>query len=287
MKLPTFLVCLLLVQPRPSVLQENHTEFDYCSINCDGHKHTMCEYPEGGQPACANFTRKLNPGMIAVLLEVHNELRQQVAMGKSENRQPQAANMLLMSWSEEAARIAQRWVDQCTEGTRQDVCRNLKSGERGAQNFMVTSEQKEFDLYHFQKEAVLRWFKTGKYLDQKNLHSYKSDPKSDHYARIVWALSDKIGCGFSKGVLNGSEVYRLACNYYPAPVEGDPVYLVGRPCSKCPYARCSEYMPALCAPKIDSVHNRGNSGAESVKGGLWTVWIFGVLVLIKIIRVNA
>lgn len=46
------------------------------------------------------------------ILRVHNELRQQVAMGQV-NGQPGASNMQEMQWDANLARRAQDWANQC------------------------------------------------------------------------------------------------------------------------------------------------------------------------------
>ena len=48
------------------------------------------------------------------MLDKHNNLRAKIANGQ-ESGQPSAVNMKKLKWSEELARIAQRWADQCPQ----------------------------------------------------------------------------------------------------------------------------------------------------------------------------
>merc|ERR1711955_148073 len=67
-----------------------------------------------------------------VIVKVHNELRNKVAMGnETHGAQPQAANMMKMVWSDELAEIAQRWTDQCIFGhdSNRNTCDGLYVGQ--------------------------------------------------------------------------------------------------------------------------------------------------------------
>lgn len=263
---------LLLVYLSVSVLSQDdestekepyQTDFDFCSLTCDGKPHTVCEYPEGGPPACNGLTRGLMENMRRTVIQVHNDYRQQVAMGKGDGGEPPAANMVELEWSEEAAMIAQRWADQCTEDRRLDECRTMSNRVPGGQNIAVASHNEEFDVYKYLQLNVKDWFKIGSSFNKDSLKNYKPDPSSASYTQIIWALTDAIGCGYVYGKVNGSEIYRLVCNYYPAGnVPGEPVYEQGKPCSKCPNAKCSGKYPALCAAPSDHVWNRGDDNTS-------------------------
>lgn len=51
------------------------------------------------------------------IMDMHNKLRNRVAEGKETRGpigpQPPAANMRMLEWDEELAKVAQRWADQC------------------------------------------------------------------------------------------------------------------------------------------------------------------------------
>merc|ERR1712126_254854 len=94
----------------------SHSRFEY---SCDYPAgHTMIKYP-GPAKTCVEKTIHSGFDQAAkdVIVKVHNELRNKVAMGnETHGAQPQAANMMKMVWSDELAEIAQRWTDQCKFG---------------------------------------------------------------------------------------------------------------------------------------------------------------------------
>ncbi|KAK4315488.1 hypothetical protein Pmani_013403 [Petrolisthes manimaculis] len=62
----------------------------------------------------------LNPGEKELILKIHNDFRSKVARGE-ENRgkpgpQPPAADMLELVWSDQLAKVAQAWANQCPHG---------------------------------------------------------------------------------------------------------------------------------------------------------------------------
>ncbi|XP_054275942.1 venom allergen 5-like [Macrosteles quadrilineatus] len=237
--------------------------FDYCSISCDGTPHTMCSYADGGPSNCSGFTHGLTKNQKTYLVQLHNELRELVATGKT---LPPAANMMKMIWSEEAAMIAQRWADQCTTGEHTDSCRSLTSGEKGGQIITSVAKFRTDDTYNFIRQTVMRWFTSNETVfDAKTIGSYQYDNRSFAFAQMVWAKSDRLGCGFAHGVLKERVEHRFVCNYYPGAVEGESVYLVGKPCTKCPFVRCSHDFKSLCEHQSGTVWNRNQPNRGRVR----------------------
>ncbi len=70
-----------------------------------------------------------------------------------------------------------------------------------------------------------------------------------HYSQVIWADTNRVGCGFTSYRENGTlETNLYVCNYGPA---GNfvalPSYKVGTPCSQCPTnTACSPRFAGLC-----------------------------------------
>ena len=94
-----------------------------------------------------------------LIVKTHNELRQKVAAGLETNgKQPEASNMRKIVWDDEAAEIAQRWVDQCQFG--HDKKRDLCDGTYAGQNaFMAFGwEETEEEIMAKVNNAVTSWY---------------------------------------------------------------------------------------------------------------------------------
>lgn len=168
-------------------IQTNQTN-PYCSICCidvkqiyRGRKcgiHTLCAYekrPIG--PACRGLILMgFSRNEVDAIVDAHNTLRNRVALGlenegdpgliflifssviclrmKLSGPQPPAANMRLMQWDEELARVALRWATQCVYA--HDRCRDLGRFPVG-QSIGKSTYASKSDLEHI--ENWYRWVK--------------------------------------------------------------------------------------------------------------------------------
>lgn len=77
--------------------------------------------------------------------------------------------------------------------------------------------------------------------------------ETGHYSQMIWAETNRVGCGYTSYLSNTSftrpvETNLYVCNYGPA---GNflelPSYKIGSPCSQCPAKTvCSSLFPYLC-----------------------------------------
>ena len=251
---------------------------DYCrDVQCMKGMHTMCNYPDetpGGE--CRSLTGQgLNSKQIEDLLHVHNRFREYVAAGKETRTLggplPQAANMGVMTWDEEIARIAQRWALQCHFG--HDQCRALPNMKVG-QNVAIAGSTAQGPP-NITKLAVMWYEKEVGLYNAGGVSSYQFSMGYGHFTQWIWATSYKLGCGytgFQSGIMNQNY---LVCNYGPSGnVMRWPMYQQGRPCSGCPEGTTcggdSRY-PSLCAAEGSEVpRGDGSAGpgfAEGEVGG--------------------
>ncbi|XP_064425260.1 peptidase inhibitor 16 [Latimeria chalumnae] len=153
-----------------------------------------------------------------LLLEKHNLYRSQVL--------PSAANMLEMSWDTELESLAENYATNCIWDHNPD--RGM-TGEN-----LFASINKPLDV----EEAMKDWYQEHEDYDFETKECTMGKA-CGHYTQIVWADSDKIGCGTNfcdtmQGI-NRPNVFLLVCNYAPPGnvVDRDP-YIIGNPCDQCP-----------------------------------------------------
>lgn len=89
------------------------------------------------------------------------------------------------------------------------------------------------------------------------LFSFRFSFVTGHYSQVIWADTNRVGCGFTSYRENGTlETNLYVCNYGPA---GNfvalPSYKVGTPCSQCPTnTACSSRFAGLCGERLAPQH---------------------------------
>ncbi|XP_043226455.1 venom allergen 5-like [Amphibalanus amphitrite] len=239
---------------------------DYCSdVKCMKGQHTMCMYywdSPGGE--CNSLTGQgIDSKQIEDLLHVHNRYRDYLAAGKETrtidgSTMPEAANMGVLTWDEEIAKIAQRWAIQCHFG--HDYCRdlpNMKVGQNVAIDGSTVSGPPNMT------SLAVRWYeKEVGFFEASRVASYQHFMQTGHFTQWIWATSYKIGCGYAGFKSDTMNKNFLVCNYGPAGnVARQPIYQQGSPCSACPRGTTcggdSRY-PNLC--KAEGGHSAFGEG---------------------------
>ncbi|XP_043222964.1 venom allergen 3-like [Amphibalanus amphitrite] len=278
----------IFIDPSGSIIIETT---DYCNKTlCRGDwVHTMCEHPdETPGPACLQiYSTPITDSQKEELLDVHNRLREHVASGKETRCQggplPTAADMGVMTWNDEIARIAQRLALTCVRG--HDKCRDLKMMYLG-QNLAQITYQKEQKSPPNMTALVYGWYDEAPLFSNDNIHHIDIPEDAGHFTQMFWAETYKLGCGYTSffsEYANGWIVY-LVCNYGPTGnwQFGD-MYLIGPPCSKCPNGTTcggdSRY-PSLCSSDDgevpDSLATVGlvyHAGQDALNVWHWSVLI--------------
>jgi len=221
-----------------------------CSYPAD---HTMTVYP-GPADECGyelKFTG-LDEATKKTLLDKHNELRQKVASG-GESGQPGAANMRKLVWDDELATIAQRWTSQCI--FEHDKVRDLCDGTVVGQNAYQSGTDYEYYDYNVNPEigdAVQSWYSevTNPGFSSANINPFVFDEGYGHYTAVVWADTDRVGCGrVYYEDTDGWFKHLVVCNYaIAANLVGGVMYEEGDKCSNCPAGySCDATYDGLCA----------------------------------------
>jgi hypothetical protein len=192
--------------------------------------HTACLYAGTNETRCGTTgrIRGLTAAEKDAIVSAHNDKRRTVANGQQAN-QPPAANMIKMIWDNEAADIAQLWVDQClfSHDLRRDTV--LTGGVQwNGQNMYWAFGSSTLNV----GGAVNLWYnEVTKFNATAQLNPFVFTSGTGHYSQVVWARSARVGCGFI--FQNNQQIF--ACNYAPAGnVQRSVMYITGTACSACP-----------------------------------------------------
>ena len=231
------------------ILTQSKSDFDYCQLKCHKYTHTMCLY-KGVSKKCEDFKESnINDEAKKIIVDKHNEMRRCIANGTKYKpghpEMPKAANMMKLEWSEESARVAQRWADQCTY--EHDQCRKLKSMDNG-QNMARLIGPTPFSAIPYVKFLESFYNEIMKF-KVSLIDKYHPEGGIGHFSQEVWAETQYIGCGASFYSVSGlkKKYYAfLVCNYGPrGNLIKAPLYKKGEPCSACPNGTICE--DGLCA----------------------------------------
>ncbi|XP_029115902.1 cysteine-rich venom protein [Scleropages formosus] len=169
------------------------------------------------------------------IVDLHNAFRRAV--------EPTASNMLMMSWSEEVAASAQKWVSQCA----------LRHGPPSSR--MVWDYQCGENL--FLSDSIMAWSDVvGAWHSEVKNYQYPSGSKNGgqigHYTQVVWYGSYKVGCGVAACE---NSIYFYGCQYFRAGnFRGVPPYTAGPPCGECPN-NCEDKLCTNPCPYTDKYRN--------------------------------
>ncbi|KAJ8946738.1 hypothetical protein NQ318_002568 [Aromia moschata] len=224
---------------------ENQFSFNpYCSICCMNisddtvgkrcGKHTMCVYEDRAGSNCKGFISiRFTQDEIAVIVDIHNTLRNKVATGKERRGdpgpQPMASNMRIIEWDPELAIVASRWASQCVFA--HDMCRDVSRypvGQNIAKGNFALNNDLSFIVSWY--ETVEMFNKAG--ISRFQLRHHNRYPSPLQYAQLVWAETYQVGCArvaFQRA--DGPKVTyteHFVCNYGPSGnIPGQRVYKVG------------------------------------------------------------
>merc|ERR1712180_225947 len=137
--------------------------------------------------------------------------------------------MLELKWDPELARIAQRLADQCKFLHDCSDCRRVKRfrvGQNIYQSFNTRSEKNNWNA------AIDSWYNEIKIFPADSVSNYKFASATGHYSQMMWAKTERIGCGVT-AFRSGRFISRLyVCNYGEAGnILRQQVYKIGKPCS--------------------------------------------------------
>ncbi|XP_039277629.1 venom allergen 5-like [Nilaparvata lugens] len=166
---------------------------------------------------------------ISDVIQAHNDYRATVALRQLDD-QPPAQNMQEMTWDNKLAERAQYWADQCN--FKHDENREKKTGQN---LYIIYYGGSHAERQHNFTAAIKSWYDENQYYKYKKLQKGDSrDPRTQtgHYTQVVWANTNKVGCGFASYYHTGKKQDQIlyVCNYAPAGnYEGEYPYIKGEP----------------------------------------------------------
>ncbi|XP_077516660.1 scoloptoxin SSD976-like [Amblyomma americanum] len=214
----------------------------------DGITHTACKPPN---PRCVIDTpiSGLSAAVKAQALQVHNDYRSQIAMGRL-GRYPQAKDMYELEWDDELAEVAQAFADQCDDSGHDDRRARITTQFKSVgQNLAYATDYTKQTVVEG-KTWVDDWFSEYRDFNPNAVSHFDiggSRGVVTHFTQIAWANTRYIGCGFSNYVLGGRIKRLFVCNYAPAGnILRRPMYMPGPACTQCPQGSSCVSATGLC-----------------------------------------
>ncbi|CAK9795288.1 Venom allergen 3 [Anthophora plagiata] len=203
------------------------------AFNCNNNRctakgavHTLCKYPNPnpagacGKVIATGFTNAEKNEMV----KSHNDLRSRVANGLEKRGnpgpQPPAKNMQHIVWDDAIANVAQRWANQCSFG--HDTCRDddrFYTGQNAAMTMTTgTVNTKPADIANM-------WYNEVEKMSKYQVSRLTNINDVGHYTQLVWAKTNRIGCGKIVYQMDQWKRYYVVCNYGPGGnFMGEPIY---------------------------------------------------------------
>ncbi|XP_039277648.1 venom allergen 5.02-like isoform X3 [Nilaparvata lugens] len=170
---------------------------------CKG--HTSCIEDNDSQQGEKNNQR--------IIVNTHNRLRATVALGQLES-QPPAQNMQLMNWDSKLASRAQFWADQHMFKHDDDRGENI-----GQNMYIVHYGGPHTKRHHNFTKVIISWYGEHVFYRYKKLQKGDSNDRrtqTGHFTQVVWANTNKVGCGFASFLENKQDQILYVCNYAPS-----------------------------------------------------------------------
>jgi hypothetical protein len=200
----------------------------------------------------------ITPDHQALILRLHNKIRNDVALGKSKNKLPFAKNMLQLYWNNDIASKAQKWADKKKYISSKRKYRSFPFFKTG-ENLFETVSKGTFGEMDWEL-VINTWANEIDLIKPEAIDNYQvTDPTTGHGAQLIWANTIHIGCGFTQ-FIDGDNYYNLyVCHYGPVGnIIGHPIY------RKSSTLRCgcptgsdcdNETMKGICCPKGSCFHH--------------------------------
>ena len=105
------------------------------------------------------------------------------------------------------------------------------------------------------EKAVTDWYEEVKDFTSNRIEPFQFSSATGHYTQLVWAETDRVGCGATSYKDGRWFTTLYVCNYGPNGnfLQGE-MYKTGKACSACGQGyQCSAEYPGLCGNHIYSI----------------------------------
>ena len=215
---------------------------------------------------------------IAEFLDGHNKYRADVANGKSVGATgtlPQGSNINQLVWNQELADFAKTWAlkiaNNCLEFSHNPSKKTTSFstvGENLAWDYVSGYTPKTtVEMIKYANDA---WYNEVKAFSSSTIPKYTTSSLgvTGHFAQMVWSNIRYVGCAYAYWSDSQWDAIQLiVCNYSDWMMYGEPMYLLGTPCSKCTdsTSKCSTKWPGLCETTLVNTGYNG-TGTSSYAG---------------------
>ncbi|KAK0413705.1 hypothetical protein QR680_006952 [Steinernema hermaphroditum] len=192
-------------------------------------------------------TRGLSADSRKTILDKHNQLRSQNALGQSRDgstgrNAPKAKNMYKLSWDCELERIAQSWANRCQFKHSPKNLRN--AGENIYKSWPTVQNDGPIVKAADSWWGELTKIGVGAYSSNFKLTNTLFSKGVGHYTQMAWARTTKLGCGHAKC----SNMNLVVCNYRETGNYMDQsIYEIGNPCRQ--DSDCKTFKNSRCSAK--------------------------------------
>ncbi|CAD7083423.1 unnamed protein product [Hermetia illucens] len=223
-----------------TILVQVQSSTDYCEI-CEN--HIACGNDGSFSPSCDAGRKIINLDRFkGLIVHKHNKYRNKFAKGAMKFKP--AARMATMQWDDELAELAELNVKRCEMA--HDECRNTERFSMSGQNLAWSWTSGSLSAKKAIKHGIKDWFHEYKDANQRNLDKLRFDgPVIGHFTVMVNDLNTHVGCALLIQPKDGGKESFFACNYAQTNILNRPLYIKGRPASKCIKGKNRKY-PALC-----------------------------------------
>ncbi|XP_050094077.1 antigen 5 like allergen Cul n 1-like [Anopheles aquasalis] len=225
---------------------------EYCDPSyCGTSINVGCNPPPlTGGPLCTGKNASvvvINATIQALILSVHNRLRNQLAIGNLAGF-ASAQRMPTLAWDETLAAQAGHNARSCNFA--HDACRNTAKYAYAGQNLATLSfSGQSKTVESLVRKMVGAWWSEYQDATQALVDHFPSNytgPAIGHFMQMASDQASVIGCAMQYWVEDMFEMYYLVCNYERSPFINEAVYKKGAVASECTTGTNQEYV-GLCA----------------------------------------
>jgi hypothetical protein len=173
-------------------------------------------------------------------------------------------------WDKELEIIAQNWTNTLVKECKfeHNPIRKFQSGSIKVslgENLYITSTTKKIgndNIGNAFIDANNSWWNEKNDFNVDEFSSFKvlSNKVIGHFTQMAWAETVAVGCGYARFIdykFPSNEI--VVCNYIKGGnFIGKPIYLSGKPCSKCLIGNCNTDFPGLCGGNGYFTQAQGN-----------------------------